>query len=161
MIAPKVDGIYWTTLAVTYEYPMPIAAIDVVAVRVHKVLDNLVGDDDYCKIACSVSLCALDEDSEKKPSADTTQERKQLCTGRTNQLFIGGLAEGEAVIRYSGQYAPYRRFSLRADMLYATPDEAMAALCDRLAEKLRAMRTHLIHNAYTKLQPDKVVTNYL
>ena len=156
MITPKVDSVYWTMLMVTCGYPVPRMAMDIVAVRVHSVSTIAAELED-----CEVSLYVLGDGAKKKPMVNACPSpRKQEMIGGKKLPFIGELLPVEAETRYSESTAPYKRFTLRADFLYETPDQAVAALCDRLADKLSYMRSNLIHNRYTNMEPNQVVTTY-
>ena len=161
MITPKVDSVYWTMLNVTCGYPVPRMAIDIVAVRVHSVSTISAEHEEDCHTVCEVSLYALGDGAKKKPMvAECPSPAGQRAIDGKKLPFIGGLLPAEAETRYSESTVPYKRFTLRADFLYETPDQAVAALCDRLADKLSSMRSNLIHNRYTNMKPNQVVTTY-
>jgi hypothetical protein len=161
MITPKVDNVYWTMLMVTCGYPVPRMAMDIVAVRVHSVSIVAAEHEEDCHTVCEVSLYVLGDGAKKKPMVNAyTAPREQTVIDGKKLPFIGVLLPVEAETRYSESTVPYKRFTLRADFLYETPDQAVAALCDRLADKLSYMRSNLIHNRYTNMEPDQVVTTY-
>jgi hypothetical protein len=161
MITPKVDNVYWTMLMVTCGYPVPRMAMDIVAVRVHSVSIVAAEHEEDCHTVCEVSPYVLGDGAKKKPMVNAyTAPREQTVIDGKKLPFIGVLLPVEAETRYSESTVPYKRFTLRADFLYETPDQAVAALCDRLADKLSYMRSNLIHNRYTNMEPDQVVTTY-